>query len=63
MRDGTVKVYILPTGSLALPRRWVLAGRDDDNNIRAPDFSFLIEHPSKGTKVLFDLGYRKVRCG
>ncbi|OAP63483.1 hypothetical protein AYL99_02710 [Fonsecaea erecta] len=54
----TVDVYVLPTGYLWLPDRWIFA--DGDLKVRhlSPDYSFLIQHPS-GQNVLFDLGMRK----
>ena len=57
----TVELYVLPTGYLWLPDRWIFA--DGDRGVRhlSPDFSFLIRHPS-GKNVLFDLGMRKVSC-
>lgn len=56
---ATVEVFVLPTGYLWLPDRWIFA--DGDLKVRhlSPDFSFLIRHAS-GKNVLFDLGMRKV---
>jgi hypothetical protein len=60
--QATVKVSMLPTGQLYLPDRWITAGADLNIKRLYPDFSFLIQHPS-GTKLMFDLGIRKVGFG
>ncbi|KIY03329.1 uncharacterized protein Z520_00020 [Fonsecaea multimorphosa CBS 102226] len=54
----TVDVYVLPTGYLWLPDRWIFADGDLQVRHLSPDYSFLIRHPS-GQNVLFDLGMRK----
>ena len=54
-----VEVYVLPTGYLWLPDRWIFADGDPQLRHLSPDYSFLICHPS-GKNVLFDLGMRKV---
>jgi hypothetical protein len=57
-----VNVYVLPTGKIHLPDRWIFEDGDNDlihSRQLYPDFSFLICHPS-GKRVLFDLGLRKV---
>lgn len=53
------EVYVLPTGYLWLPDRWIFADGDEQLKHLSPDYSFLIQHPS-GKNVLFDLGMRKV---
>lgn len=55
----SVKVHVLPTGYLWLPDRWIFSDGDVELKHLAPDYSFLIRHPS-GRNVLFDLGLRKV---
>jgi hypothetical protein len=47
------------TGSLAMPG--FLFVQDYEGEMVLSDYSFLIQHPSNGRKVLFDLGLRKVR--
>ncbi len=53
------EVYVLPTGYLWLPDRWIFADGDLKLRHLSPDYSFLIRHHS-GKNVLFDLGMRKV---
>ncbi|KIW65757.1 hypothetical protein PV04_07985 [Phialophora macrospora] len=53
-----VEVYVLPTGYLWLPDRWIFSDGDTGLRHLSPDYSFLICHPS-GRNVLFDLGMRK----
>ena len=57
----TVQVSALETGRFHLPDRWLFEDGPPDVTVGqdSPDYCFLIKHPG-GTKVLFDLGLRKV---
>lgn len=53
-------VSLLPSGFLTLPEHFFCADQHD-KSIRnlVPSMSFLIQHPSSGKKIVFDLGIRK----
>lgn len=51
--DSTSRIHGIPTDTFMEPK---IKGY---NVISCPAFSFLIEHPKSGQKLLFDLGVRK----
>ena len=59
--QSTVIVHVIDTTArLQVPSRIVLEPEIKGfDTLDAPTFSFLIEHPTSGRKVLFDLGMRK----
>ncbi|KAK9893728.1 hypothetical protein P389DRAFT_174556 [Cystobasidium minutum MCA 4210] len=54
---GTCKLSFLKTGTLTMPA--FMFCQDYKGDMLLTDYSFLIEHPSSGRRVLFDLGLRK----
>jgi hypothetical protein len=56
-----VSVSAIPAGFMYLPDKEVFEDSlDKDTGRKVPSFSFLVEH-GEHTKILFDLGTRKVR--
>ncbi|KAI0356383.1 Metallo-hydrolase/oxidoreductase [Trametes cingulata] len=53
-----VQVSALYAGSVNVPVAWVLDGVPDDERMTVPALAFLIQHPSRPDKLLFDLGIR-----
>ncbi|KAF9880199.1 metallo-beta-lactamase superfamily protein [Colletotrichum karsti] len=55
-----VQLSLLPAGFLTLPEHFFCADQHD-KSIRnlVPSMSFLLQHPTTGSKILFDLGLRK----
>ena len=58
--NSFVKVSLLPSGFLSLPEHFFCADQHD-KTIRntVPSMSFLLQHPSSGHKIVFDLGMRR----
>ncbi|KAI0371118.1 Metallo-hydrolase/oxidoreductase [Pilatotrama ljubarskyi] len=53
-----VQVSALYAGSVDVPVAWVLDGVEEDERMTVPALAFLIRHPAKSDKLLFDLGIR-----
>ncbi|OAP60192.1 hypothetical protein AYL99_05194 [Fonsecaea erecta] len=56
---STVRVALVPTGSLYLPDKWILAGASLETKTLYPDYSFYVYHEQSGRSLMFDLGIRK----
>lgn len=64
MSPGSVTVHALDAGHLTLPEAFFVAPLENQTRKTVPSLSFLIQHTdqetSKTTRILFDLGIRKV---
>ncbi|KAF2018234.1 Metallo-hydrolase/oxidoreductase [Aaosphaeria arxii CBS 175.79] len=55
-----VEVSILPSGFLTLPEHRFCANQHDESvRNTVPSMSFLLQHPTTGHKIVFDLGLRR----
>ncbi|KAH8898471.1 hypothetical protein GQ53DRAFT_881643 [Thozetella sp. PMI_491] len=54
-----VTISALDAGHLTLPERLFVTDPDPEKRVTVPSLSFLIQHPTKSTKLVFDLGLKR----